>query len=363
MLGLGHPFAALAVVSSLWVVIALVGITGNALVILSAVLSERVRTTTNVLVVNLSVADLWTCLALPWTSVALVSRGRWPLATEVPCEIAAFMWHTGLGASLYNLALIAVNRAVRITQPLPTYNRLFSPCSMACLVTASWLVPVSVIAVPLWCGVGKLGHDLKFDTCTDEDHHETAGIYNRVQTTGFYPVPMVTVVVCYTVIYVHVRRHFGKQTRMSKTKISRSTDNLEASSTGAVSGTSVTSVSLEISQTTSGEGATGGKTGRGRRISSQQLQITKNLFYVVCAFTLCVSPYFISLFIPGSQHLALYLATVLICNSCVNPVIYAAKHPQFKTVMRPLMRCRLSDVPQPSRALVTILSRMQKQRE
>ncbi|XP_022091890.1 G-protein coupled receptor moody-like [Acanthaster planci] len=343
-----HSYSVLVFIACVWIIVAVLGIIGNSMVILAAVLSKHVRSTTNVLVVNLSVADLWTCLSLPWSSVAMLVNGPWPLASEFPCQVAAFMWHTGLGASLYNLALISLNRLVRITRPLATYNMIFSPRKMVFIVAISWLIPIFVIVFPLTIGVGALGHDLLHDTCTDDDLHPRANSYNLAQTIGFYPIPMTTVVVSYVVIYVHVRRHFRKRLSKKTKATTSSTDITEAS------GTSVTSLS-NTSSTDVIEEQEKCKQSK-RKISRQQLQITKNLFFVFCAFTLCISPYFISLFIPTSEKFALFGATILIFNSVVNPIIYAAKHPQFKKVLRPMLRCKLDKIPEPSKTLRAIQS-------
>ncbi|XP_038070501.1 G-protein coupled receptor moody-like [Patiria miniata] len=350
-----HSYGVLAFVACVWIIVAVLGITGNTMVIIAAILSKQVRTTTNVLVVNLSVADLWTSLSLPWSSVALLSNGTWPLATEIPCQIAAFMWHTGLGASLYNLAFIALNRLVKITCPLATYNRIFSPRKMVFIVTLSWLIPIFVITFPLTIGVGALGHDLKHDTCTDDDLHPRANEYNLVQTIGFYPIPMTTVIVSYVIIYVHVRRHFRKQLTKTKNK-DRSTDAIEPSATSMTSLSTAGTSAEVIEEREEHEGAT-----RKRKISRQQLQITKNLFWVFCAFTLCISPYYISLFFANSDVFALYGATILIFNSCVNPIIYGVKHPQFKKVLRPMLWCKWKKIPQPSKTLQSILSMRQRE--
>ena len=206
-----QPYGALVFLACVWSLVAVLGITGNIMVILSVVLSKSVRTMTNVLVVNLSVADLWTSLSLPWTSVALVSNGTWPLASVVPCQLAAFMWHTGLGASLFNLALISVNRLVRITRPA-IYGQLFTPWKMACIVAVSWFIPFFVILFPTVIGVGSLGYDLSNgDTCTDDDSHPRGHEYNLTQTIGFFPIPMTTVIISYLLIYIYIRRHFKQQ--------------------------------------------------------------------------------------------------------------------------------------------------------
>ena len=330
-----HPYGVLVFVACVWILVAVLGITGNIIVILSVVLSKSVRTMTNVLVVNLSVADLWTSLSLPWTSVALLSNGTLPLTSVVPCQVTEFMWHTGLGASLYNLALISVNRLVRITRPA-IYRQLFTPCKMACIVAVSWFIPFFVILFPTFIGVDSLGHDLKHNSCSDDDNHPRAADYNLAQTIGFYPIPMTTVIISYVLIYIYIRRHF-KQQKGNK----GASDPIEASGAG------MASMSISDSEATADDK-------HKRKVSQQQLQITKNLFMTVCAFTVCISPYFISLFVPTSEIFTLYGATILIFNSCVNPLIYAAKHPQFKKVLRPMMRCRWSEIPEPSRVLLAV---------
>ncbi|XP_071799898.1 G-protein coupled receptor moody-like [Asterias amurensis] len=331
-----HPYGVLVTIACLWILIAVLGIIGNLLVILSVVLSKSVRTMTNVLVVNLSVADLWTSLSLPWNAVALLSDGTWPLPSLIPCQVAAFMWHTGLGNSLYNLALISVNRLVRITRP-GLYSRLFTPFKMAIIVTLSWLLSFFVILFPIAIGIGSLGHDLRDDTCTDQDLHAKADEYNLIQTIGFFPVPMLTVIISYLIIYIHVRRHFKKRVYKKSNSSSRPYDASQASQSSVVSmPTSGSDVPAVLEK---------------NKFSRQQLQITKNLFLTFCAFSLCISPYFISLFIPSSKKFALYGATILLCNSCINPIIYTANHPQFMKVLRPMIKCRWSEIPQPSKAL------------
>ncbi|XP_022080937.1 melatonin receptor type 1A-like [Acanthaster planci] len=332
-----------------WIVVAVLGVVGNSTVILSVILSKLVQTSTNVLVINLSVADLLTSLSLPWTSVAMLSDGTWPLSTEVPCQIAAFLFHTGLGASLYNLALIALNRLVRLTRPLATYNRIFSPRKMACIVTFSWLVPIFVIVFPLTIGVGGLGYDVKHASCSDDDMHPRADEYNLAQTISFFPVPMATVLISYLAIHIYIRRHFREQLSRNK---SRNSVKLDPST-------------ARVTSTSSGEATAESKEGRGgqRKISRQQLRITKNLFVVFCAFMLCLSPYFIGMFFPLSDTVTLHASTIVIFNSCVNPVIYGAKHPQFKRVLRPMLRCRWEKIPKPSKALKAVLARRQQEDE
>ena len=61
------------------IIVSVVGIFGNSMIILSVIISKKLRTSTNAFVVNLGVADLLTCLFLPWFAVALLGQNGWAL--------------------------------------------------------------------------------------------------------------------------------------------------------------------------------------------------------------------------------------------------------------------------------------------
>lgn len=91
------------------------------------------------------------------------------------------------------------------------------------------------------------------------------------------------------------------------------------------------------------------------RLNRRQIRITKNLFVVVCAFLICVSQYVIFLVIPSLEQLLPYSAVLLTLSHTINPLIYAIKHPTFHAVIQPMLRCNLSKIPGPSKALKAIL--------
>ena len=93
------------------------------------------------------------------------------------------------------------------------------------------------------------------------------------------------------------------------------------------------------------------------QISHQQIEITKNLFAVVCAFFVCFVPYLVLNPALGSSHVNYYIRILPLANSVVNFVIYARKHPDFKVVLGCMMRCSYNDIPQPSRLLKFLLSK------
>ncbi|XP_038068346.1 G-protein coupled receptor moody-like [Patiria miniata] len=345
-----NPYNVRIGVACVWIIAAVLGLVGNSLVICSVVLSKKLRTVTNAFVVNLSLADFWTSLSYPWEAVAVLSHGSWPLATEVPCYIAAVQLYTGLGASLYSLAAIAFNRYMLVTKKPATYSRWYSPRKVSAMIAAIWIIPSFVLFFPQVLGIGIFGYDPQDNTCSDKDGHPRGQEYNLAQSLGLFPVPMIIIISSYTALYIHLKRHFRKQKRKRAHQGSPSQD---------VDGGTVGELTVSftvVSESSAMPNNNVAKSNR-REISRQQLAITKNLFVVFFIFFLVMSPYFISLAIPSSRKFALYGVTITTLNSCVNPIIYTAKHPQFKLVLRQILRCRYSQIPEPSDWLKSVLSR------
>ncbi|XP_071795083.1 melatonin receptor type 1B-A-like [Asterias amurensis] len=344
-----YPYEARAALVGVWILTCILGLVGNSLVIWSVILSKKLRTVTNAFVVNLSVADFWTSLSYPWICVALVSNESWPLESEVPCVIAAIQLYTGLGASIYSLASIALNRVVLVTQTTNTYSWWYTPGKVVVMISLTWVIPCIVFFLPPILGIGSIGYDPQDNTCSDQDGHPRGPEYNLAQSVGLFPVPMLIIICCYTALYIHLKRHFRKQ------KKSRSCKNSQSISTVVgLDGETSTGFNVATGESSVTNAEHVAKKAR-QAISRQQLAITKNLFLVFCIFTLLLSPYFISLAIPSSRKFALYGVTITVFNSCVNPIIYAVNHPQFKVVMRQIVKCRYSEIQEPSDLLKLLL--------
>ena len=63
-----------AIVASILIALTPIGLFGNALVIVAVVVAKKLRTITNILVINLAVTDLVTCLCFPFLSAGLLSQ-------------------------------------------------------------------------------------------------------------------------------------------------------------------------------------------------------------------------------------------------------------------------------------------------
>ena len=302
----------------------ILGTVGNCMIIVSVALCKRLQTHTNAFVVSLSVADLLTCLSVFPTICALAGKEGWPLpGFEWLCTGGAFLLYTCVGASIYHLAAIAINRMVLITCPT-IYLKMYSPCKLVVMICVLWVIPALVMLVPPLLNLGGLGYDYEDTTCSDLDLHQNGDLYNLIQASWLYPGPLLIVIICYSRTFWHIKRHFKRRhktiTKMSTFTVSDTTNTMESS----------------------GE-TLNRMTHKRQRI--QEIQITKNLFLVVIVFALFFSPYFLSLFIPGARRAALFTASLTGANSAVNPLIYAFKHPQFKIVLKLMVRCRFREIP------------------
>ncbi|XP_022102922.1 alpha-1B adrenergic receptor-like [Acanthaster planci] len=319
------------IVGCIYSLVAVVGFSGNFMVILAVILSRKLQTRTNVFVVNLAVADLLTCGSIPFTAVALFSLSGWPKALPpLLCSFMGGLYFLSIAASIMNLVAIAINRYVLITKPLKTYRTVYTPKKIIIMLFFTWAYPCLGCSLTFF-GIGMFGYSEKYKTCNQDNSLETSDLLSLIASVLAYPIQLIILVVCYVKIYRHITGHLKK---MGK--------NVEMSER---SGSSPTSSTTQLQKNTSPS------------FSKRQVEITKNLFYVVCAFIACLAPFAIALMIPPSDPAIPWTGTLVIFNSAVNPIIYGAKHPHFKEVFRHMLRCRYHMIPEPSGCLRKIRSR------
>ncbi len=306
--------AARITLATIAILVTILGIFGNSLVILSVGLSQKLQNATNVFVTNLAVADLLTCCAIPWNVVALLSFDGWPVA-EWLCAVAAFTLFLCIGCSVWNLASIAINRYFVITLPVIKFRKLYTKRNLVVMVVLTWFVPALVIGVPIVAGAAELGYDEEHGTCSDKGSGmKTRFIHVAVQALVLLFIPMIIIVVCYVKIYFHVRTH---------------TKHMAIKASESVRNTPVLRQKV--------------RNRNKQRMFRLQTEITKNSFYIVCAFLVCIIPFAITLsvFQEGSR----YASIALLANAALNPLIYSVKHPYFKKIFYNILRCEWHSIP------------------
>ena len=305
-----------AIVIAVW---SLIAITDNSLVILAVLLSKRLRTPTNVFIVNLSVADLLTGFFFAWQVLALVSLNGWPLPQWF-CSVVSVGSTTGVGCSIHTLAFIALNRLLLVTKPLSVYQTVYTCKKMIVMISLTWMIPLLTASMPGIFGLVELGYDHQYKFCTFVDRNNRAIWYDFIIVFANYPLPLVIVVVSYYKIYRHIKQHSARRA-------------LHFATAWKSSGT------------------------RQQNANLLQMEITKNTFYVVCAFIMCLTPYAVCILVDSLEPAVPYAVIVLLLNSWINPIIYATKHPHFKTVFRSICFCKCSDIPEAADFLRAIRTR------
>ena len=225
----------------------------------------------------------------------------------------------------------------------------FRRWTMTLWLTCIWLIPFSVIfgTQALW-EESVLGYSLKYGACLPKTAHPQIILFNGLTFLIAFPLNFVIIVTSFVVIYVHLKRHssdlIGKQTRTSKRNgtvdITQSGVSSPSTSVLAVSQSSV-SVAVEDNTTK-------------LRLQRRQVQITKNMMFVVCVFFACIAPYACGTVIPNTAPSLPYLSLPVYFNSCVNPLIYA-KHPHFREVFSFILRGKWNDIPQKTALLKSVL--------
>ena len=343
--------------SILIIIIAIAGILGNSMIVAAVALSKKLQTATNAFVTSLAVTDLVTSFFLIWFAVGTLGKTSWPIPGAYwLCQLTAFMIYSSVGTSLYTLAAIAVNRLIHIIRP-ELYSKIFTSWKLAILIAIPWILPSASSAILLLTGNGGVGYNPVYHDCADIDDHKGADVFKLAKIVIGLPLPTAAIVISYAWIYVYLKRHFKRQLRNLSDIPAKSTDTLrelpderEPSST----------YGFKIQDHHVGDPSPHFSESRRERIWRQQVEITKNLFVVVCVFFACFLPYFFVQLLPVTNvtgHIEFYVKITPFINSSVNFLIYGSKHPDFNLVLGYMIRRAYGDIPQPSRLLKYLLSR------
>ncbi|XP_038071945.1 melatonin receptor type 1B-A-like [Patiria miniata] len=311
-------------VATMFLVIALLGIFGNTLVILAVLLSKKVRTDTNAFVVNLSVADFLTCLVLPWNAVALLGREGLPVGVWV-CSITAVVQNATIGCSIFSLVAIALFRFLLITRPATTYHKVYTPKKIIIWLVLIWFVPLFITLLPSFINIIEFTYSRIYHMCMSISSKDSSRTYNTIVGGIIYPILLIIIFVCYVLIWRHLKRH---SRRMAT--VHQEDSVLTPSSIPTTTSASLSAVNSQLTR--------------------RRNEVTKNMFYVVCAFILCLTPYAVVV-ISGYRPALPYFFALFFVNSCVNPMIYATKHRDFKTIFGCILRRQWAAIPEPSEFL------------
>lgn len=113
----GMEEAVRMVVPTFFGLIGITGLIGNALVILVVVSNPQMRSNTNIMILNLAVADLlFVIFCVPFTAADYVTN-IWPFG-QLWCKIVQYLIVVMVHASIYTLVLMSFDRFLAVVYPI-----------------------------------------------------------------------------------------------------------------------------------------------------------------------------------------------------------------------------------------------------
>ncbi|XP_041477326.1 somatostatin receptor type 4-like [Lytechinus variegatus] len=297
-----------------------IGLFGNSLVIISVITTKKLRTITNILVVNLAVADFLSCVSFPFIAIGLLSQtGQYPLHESI-CASVAGVTHTCVLCSASTLVVIGFIRRYVITRSVRGHQGFHTPRKIVSVALAIWLFSAAYMILPPVLGVGRFGYSTYYGICTFIGVTKQSLYYVTCHGILFATILLLTLIF-YGLILRHVMRH----NRQFREKFAVEKD---------VSSTSSDANQSKVSSSSDSP------TPMIKAINQKEVEITKNVFLVVCIFIVCFLASSVNFIIPGSSLSTLYGYMIMMINSAINPIVYGLKHPNFQEAFKRILCCR-----------------------
>ncbi|XP_052120012.1 allatostatin-A receptor-like [Frankliniella occidentalis] len=295
------------VVPLIFLAIVVVGLIGNALVVLVVAANQQMRSTTNLLIINLAVADLLFivfCVPFTGTDYALTF---WPLG-DTWCKIVQYLIVVTSMASVYTLVLMSLDRFLAVVYPISSMTyRTERNASIAILVM--WWI-ILVISIPAYIQHGVVHYN--YDE-TDNSHCIFLQVDDHIRPDGYsvftfriwffvfaYVLPLMAIVGLY--LFMLTRLWHGV--------------------------------------------APGGRVSADSRRGKKR--VTRMVVVVVAIFATCWAPIQVILVLKSmdlyliNQYtlvLQIFSQVLAYMNSCVNPILYAFLSENFRKAFWKVVSC------------------------
>ena len=280
---------------------------GNTLVCVAIYVDLRLRSPTNWFIASLAVSDLFYGLASLPFRIAMMLRG---MPNAAVCSVYVWIDMICAAASMANLAVISVDRYLKITKPF-AYHRNMTKRRSFGAIGGVWIYAATLasLAIIRWPGAGGVYVDPVNGMCPNDNR-----VFYTVANIVAFLVPLTVLCVNYSMILRTAWIQFKKMQH------------------------SIVSTSSKEDK-------------RKHKSITRDFKATKTLAVVLLTFTICWAPFFIMFTIH--QYDPLYLTdlpqdlangivytfyyVLPYINSACNPVIYAYFNSDFRRVFKRLM--------------------------
>uniref|UniRef100_A0A8C8DQD5 Somatostatin receptor type 2 n=1 Tax=Oryzias sinensis TaxID=183150 RepID=A0A8C8DQD5_9TELE len=275
------------VITCLYFLVCAVGLCGNALVIYVILRYAKMKTVTNIYILNLAVADVLFMLGLPFIALQL-ALVHWPFG-PVLCRIVMTVDSLNQFTSIFCLMVMSIDRYLAVVHPIRS-TKWRKPRVAKTINVAVWGVSLLVnLPIVIYSGI-IMKHDSCFCTIVwpepQEAYYTAFMFYTFI--LGFF-LPLMVICLCYLFIIIKVK-------------------------------------------------SSGIRVGSSMRKRSER-KVTRMVSIVVAVFVFCWLPFYVfnvtsvTGTISTTPFLRSTFAFVVVlgyANSCANPILYAFLSENFK---------------------------------
>jgi len=290
--------------TTICVVVGVSALLGNVLLCFSLCKTSGFRAPQNHYIMCLAVTDmLFAVLCMPFFVAALV-KGKWTFG-DTFCQVQGSFIFILVNASLFTMALIAVNRFFKMTKSGKIYRRIYSKRNILLSILLAWAVSFALVG-----GVFSFGsqvfrfHPGKFLCFLDMTHSQGVRWFSIAAYVMVTAVVFPVIIISYVQVYRKVRAHFA-------------------------------------------EIAISGQFRRASRYFVKEVKITKMLFVTLVAFLVCWTPAIITDLYEAfyGQHSfprQVYFWQIIIfaSSSAVNPIIYGFMRQELRMAYKEVLTCK-----------------------
>ena len=278
-----------------------IGIVGNAAVCFVIYRTKAMHNATNYLIVNLAVADFFVCV---FSLLQFLLRDLWPssvIGKKLFCYFIYsefFLWLTTISSPLA-LVLVFFERFIGIVYPLH-YNGLVTNTRLLIVVLSQWIISIALEI--FWFPFIQLSEEL--DVCYFNSTATTDIILYTTQLFFRFVFPITALVYLYYRMFASLRQN------------------------ARIGGVNASNNQAE------------NETVRARKNILTNLLIVTVLFMALltpCQFVLFWQEISVRVTSKSINLDIIFTYTMVLCNSVVNPLVYAFRYKQFQRAMLRLM--------------------------
>ncbi|NXR92680.1 NPBW2 protein, partial [Hypocryptadius cinnamomeus] len=283
-------------------VICAVGLTGNTAVIYVILKAPKMKTVTNMFILNLAIADDLFTLVLPINIAEHLLR-YWPFG-EILCKVILSIDHYNIFSSIYFLTVMSIDRYLVVLATVRSKRMPHRTYRAARIVSLCIWILVTIIVLPFIIFANVYTDDLEIKSCglnfpkPERFWFKASRIYTLI--LGF-AIPVSTICILYTMMLYKLR-------------------NMHLNSNA-------------------------------RALDKAKKKVTIMVFIVLAVFLFCWTPFHLATVVALTTDLpqtsmvigiSYFITSLSYANSCLNPFLYAFLDDSFRKSFRKLLECRTS---------------------